>query len=66
MLISISEVDESIDQALADTDKDLLYIILGGTIDGLCDVLLEKIRIIILNSVYIMYMKNSQEKRGVG
>ena len=66
MFFEISNVDISIDQAITDAGIDILYIVLGHSIEGVCDQFMEEIWIIILNCVTVMYLKNTQEKRGVG
>ena len=66
MFNDISNVDRCIDNAIRDTGKDILHIILGYPIDGISEELLERIRMIVLNSVSLMYIRNTSEKRGVG
>ena len=54
MLYDISNVDRSIDNAVRDTGKDILHVILGYPIDGISEELMERIRIIVLNSVSLI------------
>ena len=65
-LHDISRVDGCIDNAIRDTDKDILYMILGHPIDNVNEDLMEQVRLIVLNAISHMYWKNSNEKRGVG
>ena len=66
MFNDISSVNIGVDNAIRDTGKDILHIILGYPIDGISDELMERIRLIVLNSVALMYIRNTSEKRGVG
>ena len=55
MLNDISNVDIGIDDAIRDTGKDILHVILGYPTDGISEELMERIRIIVLNAVSLLY-----------
>ena len=65
MFNEIFNVHESDMNVMRESIIDILYIVLGHPIENVDDMLMEKIRIVILFYVYQMYTKNSREKLGI-
>ena len=66
MFNEICRIDETISQSIRDSQIDMICIILGRSMENVDETVMEKIWRIALKYVYLMYRKNSNEKRGIG
>ena len=66
MFNEIGRIDESIPLAIQNSGVNLLYVVLGHPIEDIDDTLMVKIWTVALSYVYQMYVKNANEKRGIG
>ena len=63
MFNEICRIDETIGQAILDSQTDILFIILVRAMENVSETVMDKIWRIVLNYVYWMYRKNSKEKK---
>ena len=66
MFNEICRIDETISQSIRDSQIDIICIILGRSMENVNETVMENIWRIALKYVYLMYRKNSNEKRGIG
>ena len=66
MVEKINEVEDNADFDLNECNVDMLYILLGRTVDGLNETQMEDIWLFALEFVYSMYREIVKHRRGIG
>ena len=66
MFNDIESTDYDMYTALNESNRDIVYVILGGALDVLNETQNDQFMLITLNYIYSIYMKNVRTKIGIG
>ena len=66
MLFEVGQIEAGSTLNFYEGNTDLLHVLLGKTIDGLDEILTERLYFTILDCVTDMYRKNVKYKSGIG